>query len=407
MPAPPFWVNQSGNTISFLNRMDSEFPIGIPLSEFNLSDQSFSEFLFATGGTNNGQMSATQHLWTNRTNFSATKSLHWYYPQSLAPQEFFTNQQANNSTNFRFSVTDFRTYPSDKAVTRLYSGHTSSGMSLVSLTPSEFDFDYGELYDNDWGVGSHTSSSIFGRGFQFGVHTPGTFSGFWYTVNNNPSNSLHESWRECAFRVTGWLRKSPFSTTSGNERYQSLFSLGAYWFNNPYRNIRLFNLIPTSLGVYPYTSAQRNSVFLMNGGNASNNVFMVNIGYKYDYEMDRITSNRFHLHEIQLIIGNNGTQISGYVDSTVAILGRGDFEQMKIYKFTNIFGRTGDEYWMCLGYYTPLIVRPEPTNGRPHRNITLTNPPILIGNNVNNYDLFRYPDPESLDFILVRINYTP
>ncbi len=50
---------------------------------------------------------------------------------------------------------------------------------------------------------------------------------------------------------------------------------------------------------------------------------------------------------------NNIYAARGKVDNRVVCLGRGNFELGKIYRATNIFGRTGDEDWICVGPMYP------------------------------------------------------
>lgn len=66
---------------------------------------------------------------------------------------------------------------------------------------------------------------------------------------------------------------------------------------------------------------------------------------------------------------DNGTQV-GKVDNRVACIGRGNFEKGKVYQVNNVFGRTGNEEWLCTGPYVVDVVLP---NWEPGDDVTSDN----------------------------------
>lgn len=87
---------------------------------------------------------------------------------------------------------------------------------------------------------------------------------------------------------------------------------------------------------------------------------------------------------------NPGIQI-GKIDNRIACLGRGNLQQGRIYRTINPFGRTGTEYWLCLGSYTPDETKWQKT----------TSDLLLPAS------LFRTWDINNRDFILQRIQLRP
>lgn len=88
--------------------------------------------------------------------------------------------------------------------------------------------------------------------------------------------------------------------------------------------------------------------------------------------------------------GVPGIQI-GKVDNRIACLGRGNLQQGRIYRTINPFGRTGTEYWLCLGCYVPDETKWQKTPSE------LALPASL----------FRTWDINNRDYILQRIQLRP
>lgn len=414
MPKAPVWVNNATNTLSFYNRIDYEFPQGIPISMINyvpnvaLGGDSFLEFLVATGGANNGQMLTTQYFMALS---SGSKSLHWYYPQvadTVLRDEFYTNQQANNSTIFRFRnsvagspLREGRLIPTNTSASTAISGDTSGfGGSASSINPSFSVNSSRSISSSEVFTNNSLTVLNYPRGlnlFQFGLHFQGGHVAFWYELQDftqplQPSNLV-----QMGFVFCGWLYKSAFDGSSNLEneskylRYRKFGIIQGYW--NYLGGV--FNLINPPEG----TAA-------LGGFGSQDSPLRPIVPFPPSEELGfNPNQQNFVLHELKILDNRFGTVLAGCVDNRAAIQARaerGFFQPLKVYKFTDIFDRTGDEYWMCLGSLQTVFI----ASSSFAQNI-VRDENFNITSESNSTNMVPLGNDDFLDMVFVRINFNP
>lgn len=414
MPKAPVWVNNPGNTLSFYNRIDYEFPQGIPISMINyvpsvaLGGDSFIEFLVATGGANNGQMVATQY---SLPTASGMKGLYWYYPRvvnTVLKDEFLTNQQANTTTQYRLrlgasttNLREGRIVPSSTFTPYIYSGDTSGfGGTATLVTPNATIINNRVLNSSEVFTNQSFATLNYPRGlniFQFGVHAQGGYVGFWYELKDFTQPLQQSNLIQMGFIFAGWLYKSAFDNASSLEneskylRYRRLGLVQGYW--NFLGGI--FNLITPPdgtayVGGFGFQDTPLRNVVAYPPAEE--------LGYNPNQQ-------NFLLHEIRVLDSRFGTVLAGCVDNRMAILGRaarGFFEPLKVYLFRDIFDRTGDEYWICLNSLQGLTIGngafPQTIYRDDNYNIT---------NESNSTNAVPLGSDNFIDYLFVRINFNP
>lgn len=185
-----------------------------------------------------------------------------------------------------------------------------------------------EIGDPQLGI---TDSSLTNQNvFNFGVASNSTIAlGGFITPNISGGDQLTTATRSAIYLV-GWMHDGVYNTTPQEDwsRFNNCYILGYMW-TSP-------NVYSTEYGGCP------------RGLNNTSN-------YDFDFVYKDITcltgnyTPGLFLTDLLISYYINPTRpILGKVDNRVACMGRGLFEIGKVYRATNVFGRTGTEDWLCM-----------------------------------------------------------
>lgn len=163
--------------------------------------------------------------------------------------------------------------------------------------------------------------------------------------------------------ITGWMHDSIFFNTANSisSYYTQVFSTDSTLF---------------------YAQNQNRKRLFTTAGNTT-----IDLEHRY-YDIPCSPTNSIILADLILYNRDSPSIQIGKVDNRVACIGRGNLQQGLIYQTTNPFGRTGIEYWLCLGSFTP-------DEAKWQKSVSDLSLPA---------SLFRTWDINNRDFILMRIN---
>jgi hypothetical protein len=298
------------DSTKFYNFISNKFPHGVYISELSSISPTFLIRDWFT----------TYALPTS--SLFASNRISYYFPSvvSSPTENESCTGTANGSTNFRFSIgmgTDYTITNNSPASTITLNTQNSGSSSVLvaSLTNS-----------------AHiTASSILSenRHFTFGVCSPTSVVLVTFELKDNPEKNL-TTFDSVAIYSAGWLQEgifpSPFTTAT--HRYNN-----CYTFTHRYSS----GLIPSfSSGRMPSTTGTTTSIECKDA--------------KY-FDINCLSgAYTTGLFLTDLLLHESGTpfHLRGKVDNRVLCIGRGTFEVGKIYRATNVFGRTGNEDWLCI-----------------------------------------------------------
>ena len=253
--------------------------------------------------------------------------------------------QVNSTTNFRF----FMSWGSNSDIDRA-SFHSTSDMSIkttdtgVANTSPINRFDYPQIANITSTAQDDTYNS-----FYFAARSPSTIAITSFRTKNN-MGLLDSDYNFGEIVVMGWLHNSIYPNPPSVEanRYNSCFHLHVY----NIAGVLNFNVFYGSTPIGKATAS------------------FVTLGHRY-YDISCTVGNYVAGRFLTDLILSNSvspfTQI-GKVDNSVVCLGRGNFTKGKTYQVVDVFGRTGTEYWTCVGSITPTTHTPPtwtPTLGLP------------------------------------------
>lgn len=308
----------TANEVKTYNFISNVYYAGVPTGK--LADHKGTPGDFA--GTFQGDWINGTAIPSSNINFSSN-NYHFYFPATSGEPCSVETLTSVSSSAFRFRIAyggnnyHIGVMNNPSMVTNSISTQTNgSATSIVEIIDPQLGLNNTGLIDQNI--------------FNFGAASKTTLAlGGFITPNITGGDNLTTATRSAIYLI-GWMHEGVYATTPQQDwcRFNSCYILGFQWIK-PNLHSLIYGGSPRALNsstTYNFEFAYKDIVCLT--GNYTPGLFLTDIVLTYYQNPER--------------------PILGKVDNRLACMGRGLFEVGKVYRATNIFGRTGVEDWVCM-----------------------------------------------------------
>lgn len=359
----PALYNTVGN-LRFYNFISNQYPAGVPVGLVRqfVSNASLNRWM------NDYAFDSIERFITD-----SDRRIHFYFKRA-------TNEPCDNETiTVQADGTNRRRFWWSNEYDLRALSYTNSSYIYAQLNTQDVDVTgaWGDVlrptyYGNGNTWASSTALNNREDYFVFGVRSPSTLVFGDFLLNATAGGKLNTNYNRSQIYIMGWLHDCIFPTPPAKEFFRY----------NPCFILEIYNA-GTNLGFSTFEGYRPKQK-----GSGNDEQYLE---YRY-YDIvcqDATVYQSGNIFMTDLVLCDNVAPYNkiGKVDNRVVAMARGVLEKGRVYQVSNVFGRTGNEEWLCMGHVNPL---------------SYTVPNWVMGAN-RPAKYYKFWQPNELDYVMMRI----